>query len=82
MSLMVNGRLNMQILYNAKTDVLYIRLDDAKQDVINQRVSDDVVLDIGKNDKIVAIEIVDASTHINLKKVLPVEYQVTAGIAA
>jgi len=70
----------MQILYNAKTDVLYIRLDDAKQDVINQRVSDDIVLDIGRK-KIVAIEIVDASNHINLKKVLPVEYQVTAGLA-
>ena len=82
MYFMVNGRFKMQISYNAKTDVLYIRLDDVKQDVINQRVSDNVVLDIGKNDKIIAIEIVDASTHINLKKVLPVEYQVTAGIAA
>ena len=82
MSFTVIRRPEMQILYNAKTDILYIRLDDAKQEVINQRVSDDVVLDIGKNDKIVAIEIIDASAHINLKKVLPVEYQVTAGIAA
>lgn len=72
----------MQILYNAKTDVLYIRLDDVKQDVINQRVSDDVVLDIGKNDKIIAIDIVDASIHINLNKLLPVEYQVATGAAA
>ncbi len=71
----------MQILYNVKTDVLYIRLDDVKQDVINQRVSDDVVLDIGKNDKIIAIEIVDASIHINLNKLLPVEYQVATGAA-
>ena len=82
MSFTANGRFDMQILYNAKTDVLYIRLDDAKQDVINQRVSEDLVLDIGKNDKIVAIEIVDASTHINLKNVLPVEYQVAAGVTS
>ncbi len=68
----------MQIIYNAKTDILYIRLDDTKQDVINQRVSDDVVLDVGKDDKIVGIEILDASAHTNLKTILPVEYQVTA----
>ena len=77
-----NGRLDMQIMYNAKTDVLYIRLDDAKQDVINQRVSGNVVLDIGKGDKIVGIEILDASSHTNLKTILPIEYQVAAGVSA
>ncbi len=44
-------------MYNAKTDVLYFRLDDAKQDVINQQVSGDVVLDVEKDEKIVGIEI-------------------------
>jgi uncharacterized protein YuzE len=72
----------MQIVYNAKTDVLYIRLDDAKQDVINQRVSDDIVLDVAKDDKIVGIEILEASSHTNLKTILPIEYQVAAGISA
>jgi len=72
----------MQILYNAKSDVLYIRLDDAKQDVINQRVSDDVVLDLGNDDRIVGIEILDASSHTNLKTILPIEYQIEAGVNA
>ncbi|MBI5841379.1 MAG: DUF2283 domain-containing protein [Chloroflexi bacterium] len=72
----------MQIVYNPKTDVLYIRLDDAKQDVLNQRVSEDVVLDLGREDKIVGIEILDASAHLNLKKILPVEYQIAAGVSA
>jgi len=72
----------MQIMYNAKTDVLYIRLDDRKQDVINQQVSGDVVLDVGKDDKIVGIEILDASFHTNLKTILPIEYQVAAGVRA
>ena len=70
----------MQIVYNAKTDVLYIRLDEAKQDVINQQVSEDVVLDIGKDDKIIGIEILDASSHTNLKTILPIQYQVAAGV--
>jgi uncharacterized protein YuzE len=41
---------------------------------MNKRVSDSVVLDIGDNDKIVGIEILDASKHVNLKTLLPVKY--------
>jgi uncharacterized protein YuzE len=72
----------MQVLYNAKTDTLYLRLDESKQTVINKRVSDDVVLDIGEGDKIVGIEIVDASSHLNLKNILPVEFKLSAGVKA
>ncbi|MFH0812770.1 MAG: DUF2283 domain-containing protein [Pseudomonadota bacterium] len=68
----------MQILYNAKTDLLYIRLDDRKQEVINRRLSEDIVLDVGENDKIVGIEILDASRHLNLEGLLPIKYEVSA----
>lgn len=67
----------MHISYNDRTDLLYIRLDDRKQDVINRRVSDDVVLDIGEGDKIIGIEILDASRHITLDRLLPVKYEVS-----
>lgn len=67
----------MHVFYNDKTDLLYIRFDNRKQDVINRRVSDDVVLDIGEADKIIGIEILDASKHINLERLLPVEYGVS-----
>lgn len=66
----------MQILYNDKTDLLYIRLDERKQQVINRRVSEDVVLDIGKGDRIIGIEILDASKHLDLEQLLPVKYNV------
>jgi len=56
----------MHVSYNDKTDLLYIRLDDRRQEVINKRVSDDVVLDIGEGDKIIGIEILDASKHVSL----------------
>jgi len=67
----------MHVFYNDKTDLLYIRFDNRKQDVINRRVSDDVVLDIGETEKIIGIEILDASKHINLERLLPVEYRVS-----
>ncbi len=72
----------MQILYNAKTDVLYMRFDEQKQTVVNRRVSDDIVLDIGADERVVGIEILGASVHVNLKDLLPVEYQISAGISA
>jgi len=74
---MVNGRCEVKIVYNDKTDLLYIRLDDKKQDVINRRVSEDIVLDIGENDRIIGIEILDASRNVSLDKLLPVKYEVS-----
>ncbi len=65
----------MNILYNDKTDLLYIRLDDKKQEIINKRVSEDIVLDIGEDDKIVGIEILDASKNVSLEKLMPVSYE-------
>jgi len=76
MSFTANGREKMQILYNTKTDLLYLRMDDRKQKVVNKRLSEDVVLDLGKNDRIVGIEILDASKHLNLEMLLPVKYEV------
>ena len=68
----------MQVLYNAKTDLLYMRLDDRTQQVGNKRVSEDIVLDIGDDDRIVGIEILDASKHVNLDSLLPVNYGIVA----
>ncbi len=65
----------MQILYNVKTDLLYLRLDDRKQQVVNKQFSEDITLDIGEDNKIVGIEILDASRHVNLEKLLPVNYE-------
>lgn len=67
----------MNVIYNDKTDLLYIRLDDRKQDVINKRISEDIVLDIGENEKVIGIEILNASKNTNLERLLPVRYEVS-----
>ncbi len=77
MYFMESGGYKMNVFYNDKTDLLYIRFDNRKQDVINRRVSDDVVLDIGEADKIIGIEILDASKHITLEELLPVKYRIS-----
>jgi uncharacterized protein YuzE len=65
----------LQIMYNSKTDLLYLRLDDRKQEVTNKRVSEDIVLDIGENDRIIGFEILGASRNLNLDRLLPVTYR-------
>jgi uncharacterized protein YuzE len=74
---MGNGRLEMRVFYDDKSDLLYIRLDDRTQEVLNKRVSEDVVLDLGEGDRIIGIEIMDASKHVHLERLLPVEYQLS-----
>ena len=64
----------MTIHYDSKTDLLYLRISSEQQEIVNKRVTDDIVLDIGKDDKIVGIEIMDASRHVDLEKLMPVEY--------
>ena len=75
MYFMANGRLKMKIYYDGKADLLYIRFDEEKRQVVNKRVTEDIVLDIEDEDKIIGIEILDASKHVNLAKVLPIYYE-------
>lgn len=64
----------MKISYNDRADLLYLRFDERKQEVENTRVTDDVVLDIGAGGKIIGIEMLDASLHLDLERLLLVRY--------
>ena len=67
----------MRIYYDKESDLLYLRFDERKQELINRRVSEDVVLDLGTGDRIVGIEILDASRHLDLTHLMPVTYEAT-----
>ena len=64
----------MQILYNDKAGLVYLRLYDEPQMVVSRRLSDDIVLDLGEGERIVEIEFMGASRHLNLQRLLPVNY--------
>jgi uncharacterized protein YuzE len=51
----------MKVTYHEKHDLLYISFDEGPQQVSNRRVDEDVVLDLAEGDRIVGIEILDAS---------------------
>jgi len=62
----------MRIHYDSKTDLLYLRFDERTQKVTSKEVTEGIVFDIGSTGKIVGIEILDASKHVDLEKLLPV----------
>lgn len=64
----------MNIYYNEKGDLLYIRLDENAESVTNRRITEDIVLDIDGQDKLVGIEILDASKNVNLERIFPISY--------
>lgn len=72
----------MDITYNSDTDLLYIRFDARRQELRNERVSEDIVLDLGDDDRIVGIEILEASEKINLEGLLPPKIKVRKQRAA
>ena len=64
----------MDIYYNDKTDLLYLRFDPRQQQLRNEDLTGDVVLDIGDGDRIVGIEILGASRKVQLDSLLPVGF--------
>ena len=65
----------MLINYDSGSDLLYIQLDKRIQQLTNVRLSENIVLDLGEENRIVGIEIMDASKNIELSSLLPIEYQ-------
>lgn len=65
----------MKIYYDEKSDLLYIRFEEKKRQVVNKRVTEDIVLDMEDEEKIIGIEILDASKHVNLAKLLPINFE-------
>jgi uncharacterized protein YuzE len=69
------GGTKVKISYDDRADLLYLRFDERKQELLNRRVTEDVVLDIGAEGKIVGIEILDASRHVDLARLLPIQFE-------
>jgi len=66
----------MKIEFDRRADLLYVRFDPRSQEVTNRRVSQDIVLDVGQGDKIVGIEIMNASKNVDLAQIQPVNFEI------
>ena len=66
----------MKIEFDRRADLLYVRFDPRSQEVTNMRVSQDIVLDVGPGEKIVGIEIMNASEKVDLAQLQPVNFEI------
>jgi uncharacterized protein YuzE len=62
----------MRITYDPKYDLLYIKLGKAKK-VFCKEVDEDITIDVDESGKLIGIEILSASEHIDFKFLFPVE---------
>jgi len=62
----------MRITYDSKYDVLYLQFKDTKE-VVCKNLTDDITIDLDEKGKIAGIEILSASKHIDLDKLLPIK---------
>jgi len=62
----------MKITYDTTNDLLYIRFDIKEQMVTNVTVNDNIILDINQANKLIGIEILDASEIIALDQLFPI----------
>lgn len=53
-------------------------METSSHQVTNKRISDEIVLDIGEDGKIIGIEILNASTQLNLSSILPISFEKVA----
>ena len=66
----------MKIEFDRRADLIYVRFDPRSQEVTNRRVSQDIVLDVGPGEKIVGIEIMNASKKVDLAQLQPVNFEI------
>lgn len=64
----------MKVTYDSKFDLLYLEFDPTVQHVRNEDADEGVVLDIAEDGRLAGIEIIDASRHLDLSLLLPIEY--------
>lgn len=62
----------MRITYDPKYDALYLKIGEAEK-VLCKEIDEDISLDMDAQGKLVGIEVLSASEHIDLKQLLPVE---------
>jgi uncharacterized protein YuzE len=62
----------MRISYDPKYDILYLKLGNADK-VLCKDIDEDITIDVDAQGKLVGIEVLSASEHLDLRLLLPVE---------
>ena len=62
----------MKISYDTKYDILYIKFQNGDAQVTTRSLADDIALDLDEAGRVVGLEILSVSEHVDLNELLPV----------
>lgn len=71
----------MKVTYDTRADALYIQLREGRF-VCNREVAEGVILDMGEDDALLGIEILEASSRFPLEELARVEVLMPLDLAA
>ena len=71
----------MQITYDTKADAIYIKFSDGEF-VTNREVEEGIIIDMGKGNVVLGIEILEASARFRPEDLARVEIQMPLNLAA
>ena len=71
----------MQITYDTKADAMYIKFCDGEF-VANKEVEDGIIIDMGKGNILLGIEVLEASTRFQPEDLARVDIQIPLNLAA
>ncbi|MDA1347774.1 MAG: DUF2283 domain-containing protein [Chloroflexi bacterium] len=69
----------MNIAYDAEVDALYLKLSPGRHEVSTTSIDEDIALDFDELDRLVGIEVLDASKRVDLGYLLPAEVTAASG---
>lgn len=61
----------MKVQYDSEVDALYISFKKGLTQVTTIRLSEDIAMDIGPGEQLAGIEILDASSHLDINRNKP-----------
>jgi len=65
----------MKISYDSKYDIVYIKFAEGPREVTTRHIDEDIALDFDADRRLVGIEILSASKHLDWESLLPVVYE-------
>ena len=66
----------MKISYDSKVDALYIKFTPGHHELETRQIDDDINLDFDSSERLVGIEVLDASKRLELRHVLSSQNEV------
>ena len=70
----------MEISYDTKADAIYIKFCEGKF-VRNKEVEEGIILDIGEENRLLGIEILESSSRFSLKDIFKVSMEIPLNIS-